>query len=97
MSRVLKADLRSEKGNEVRKLRRSGKVPAIMYAKETDPVSIKFDYNEFIKLFRAMESEGEKELQIDVQSDKKYTVKVQDRDCDPVSGLTRHVDFYILN
>jgi ribosomal protein L25 (general stress protein Ctc) len=96
MSRVLNADLRKEKGNKVRKLRRVDQVPAIMYAKEETPVAIKFDYNEFIKLYRAMEAAGEEQLVIDVQGDKKYTVRLQDRDCHPVSGLTRHVDFYII-
>jgi ribosomal protein L25 (general stress protein Ctc) len=49
----LKVEVRDIKGKDVKKLRREGQIPAIVYGKRMDnPISITCDKNEFVKLYR---------------------------------------------
>jgi large subunit ribosomal protein L25 len=94
MSKTLKVQKREIVGNEARKLRREGVLPAVVYGKGFDPINIQLEGKEFIRVYRSMK-DGEK---IVLESDKdKYEVTIQDIDLHPVKQLVRHIDFLIAN
>ena len=87
----LKVEPRNIKWKHVRKLRRTGKVPATIYGKHLEnPISITCDKNEFVKLFReaghstpvTLEWDGIEEM-----------VLIHDYQLDPVMDTVLHVDF----
>lgn len=74
-------------------LRANKKLPAVVYGKSQEAISLTLDYSEFLKMFRkAWESSiinlkvGKKEIEVLVHSFQQ----------EPVSGDYIHVDFYAL-
>ncbi len=97
MEYTLTAKLREKKGKEhAKKLRREGRVPAIMYGKGEGNTLITINTHEFETFFRR--SHGENviiTLKIEGKGDKKVIVKDIQRD--PVFGKLEHVDFQIIH
>ena len=90
----LTVETREVRWKDVKKLRREGKIPAIIYGKNVEnPISIICDKNEFVKLYRkswsstpiTLKGEGIDEMVI-----------VHDYQLDPVSDVVMHVDFLAL-
>ena len=92
---ALSVQTRSVVGNDLRKLRKTGVIPAVMYNNKTSPISIQFDDRSFYRVFKI--SGKNQIIQLDLDGDKKFSCVVHDLDLDPVSGLVRHVDFMIVN
>jgi len=87
----LKVEVRDIRGKNVKKKRRDGQIPAIIYGKHMEsPISIICDKNEFVKLYKktgsstpiTLTGEGIDEMVI-----------VHDYQLDPVSDVVLHVDF----
>lgn len=87
MSYSLVVTKRTEKGDQTRM---GGKIPAVVYGKGGEPVSIAIEHGPFIKLFRAAGSSSLIDLSIGAENAGK--VLVQDVQRDPVSDEIIHVD-----
>ena len=76
-----------------KKLRKDKKIPAVVYGKNQEPISIILNYSEFLKTFRKT---GESTI-INLKVGKKdIEVIVHDLQHEPVSGDYMHIDFYAL-
>lgn len=81
-------------GNQARKLRRAGTLPAVIYSKKVNPIHIQVNTREFYTLFK---QSGYTHV-IDLHLDSKNTpVIVHEVDVHPVTGEARHVDFLAVN
>lgn len=93
----LNIQTRELKGNPVRKLRRQGLVPSVIYGTVLqESVLAQLDLNQFIKVFRVSGKTSVVDLQNEA-SKESYPVLVQDLDLDPVTGVIRHIDFLAVN
>lgn len=87
----LKTAERTEKPNQTR---RDGKVPAVIYGKGFDSVSIAIDRKEFSQVFKAA---GTSNLIDMVVNDKKVKTLINDFQLNPITGEIEHVDFLKVN
>jgi len=86
------ATLRSDQGTSAsRRLRRAGRVPAIVYGGSTDPVSIELDHNEMYHALRKEEFHSSI-LSMDLAG-KSEQVLVRAVQWHPYKQLVLHVDF----
>lgn len=87
----LNANLRTVAGKQVNAYRKNGQIPAVIYAKHIDtPISIFFDKNEFIKLYR----EAGKSTPITIVGDGiDELVLIHEVAVHPVTTALSHVDF----
>lgn len=91
---VLKATRREVKGKQVGALRRAGKLPAVIYGRRTEPVSISLDAH---AAGLALSRVGSSSL-ITVELDgKEYPALVRERQRDYVKGTLKHVDFLAVS
>jgi len=73
-----------------RKLRKEKKIPGIIYGKESEPLSVMFEENEFVKFLRANYGKPVYDIKIE-NEDKKVVIKeIQER---PWKNQYIHVDF----
>ncbi|HKL44161.1 MAG TPA: 50S ribosomal protein L25 [Candidatus Absconditabacterales bacterium] len=87
----LDVELRDLRGKDVNKLRREGKIPAVIYGKHMDaPISIVCDKNEFVKLYKKVGTSTPITLK---GKDIEEMVLIYDFQLDPVSDVVLHVDF----
>ncbi|MFP4207257.1 MAG: 50S ribosomal protein L25/general stress protein Ctc [Wenzhouxiangella sp.] len=87
------AELRADVGKGAsRRLRRTGKVPAVLYGAERDPVSLTVDHN---FLIHAIEDEAFRSsvLNIVIEGGKRQSVVLRDLQTHPFKPLIMHVDF----
>ncbi len=89
---AISADIRTQE-EKVSHLRKSKKVPGVVYGKTQEPISLTFDASELLKLYRkAGESNiidlkvGKKELEVLVHQSQRH----------PVTGEFTHIDFYAI-
>jgi len=78
------------KKGAARRLRRSGKIPSIVYG-HNEPVPIAVDSNEFNKKFKTV---SESTLITLTSGDQSYDVLVKDYQEDMMRGRIMHIDFY---
>lgn len=92
MGVTLKADKRHGQTRSVlRKVRKSGKVPAIVYGKGKDNLPIAVDEIEMTKVLR---DEGNYAvLKLNVEDGESYQVMVYDIQKDPIKDSLLHIDF----
>lgn len=92
----IQAAVRSEQGKTVDKLRRSGKVPAVLYGHKVEKnILLSVDRKEFEKLFKLA---GESTLiSLVVDGGKPRTVLVHDIQKDYLKDDISHIDFYEVN
>ena len=78
---------------KISELRASRIIPAVIYGKHQEPIAIKMDYSEFLKLFRIS---GESHIiNIKIAKDN-FEVLVHDIQRHPISWDFLHIDFYVL-
>ncbi|MEM1312766.1 MAG: 50S ribosomal protein L25 [Patescibacteria group bacterium] len=82
-------------GNRVRKLRREGKLPAVIYSNKVDPISIELPLGSFNQVFKL--SGKNHVIDVSVAGAKSYPCIVHVLDIHPVTGVVRHVDFLAVN
>jgi large subunit ribosomal protein L25 len=91
---VLKAEKRDVIGKQVRALRREGKLPAVVYGRHIDPISIVLDARDASKtLGRATSSSL---ITIEVGG-KQYPTLVRERQLDFIRNELIHVDFMAVS
>ena len=86
---------RSELGKNVsRRLRREGKIPAVVYGMKRPSVPVAVDRKTIGTILSSETGENTViMLRLDGQEDKTRHVMIRDRQDDPVSGTLMHVDF----
>jgi large subunit ribosomal protein L25 len=91
---LISANRREIIGKHSKKLRREGKLPAIIYGHQIDPIPIVLDYRD---ASRILSSIGLSQLlTMDIEGEK-YPVLVRDRQIDYIKGNLLHVDFLAVS
>ena len=80
--------------SDLKKLRNTGKVPAVVYGYGTKNTSVKVDEVEFIKVIREIGRNGVIDLGVGSKSIK---VMVSDYQFDPLKNQITHIDFLAIN
>jgi large subunit ribosomal protein L25 len=91
---VFKAENRKVIGKKVKTLRREGKLPAVIYGKNQEPVPILLDHKEASRMLRDVSRASI--LTIDVEG-KEYTTLVRDRQREVISAEYIHIDFLAIS
>lgn len=90
----IKAQIRTLVGKKVKKLRKDGLIPATLYGKGIESISLQFNSKEFEKIFENVGESGLVEILID---DKKYPVLFKNPQYDPINGFCIHIDCHKVN
>lgn len=92
----LASNSRAEKSkqSELKELRKTGKVPAVVYGFETENTSLSVDENEFIKVIREVGRNGVIDLEI---ADGVTQVMVNEYQFDALKNQITHIDFIAIN
>jgi large subunit ribosomal protein L25 len=96
MNRIkLAVDQRHQAGKgPARRLRASGKVPAVVYGKKMEPIKVAIDLHEFKKSFDQAGSNPIFDLEIrDNGGAAKRTAILKERQINPIDGAIVHLDF----
>lgn len=91
---VFKAENRTLTGKKVKHLRREGKLPAVIYGKNQEPIPILLDHKETTLLLRNVSRASI--LTIDVEG-KEFTCLVRDRQREVISAEYIHIDFLAIS
>ncbi|NPA27010.1 MAG: 50S ribosomal protein L25 [Chloroflexi bacterium] len=96
MERVrIQAERRNVLGKKVRRLRREGKLPGVLYgAQLKEPIPITMDYRTAHKALRNVGSSTLVEVELEGEV---YTTIVRERQRDVISGRWLHIDFQALS
>lgn len=90
----LKAEVREVKGKKVKNLRLQGWLPATVYGKGFEAVSVQANQKEFDKVFAEVGESGLVEIKI---KDETWPVIFRNPQYHPVSGEMIHIDCYKVN
>ncbi len=88
---VLTATVREAKKSENNKLKREGKVPAVVYGKEYGPISISVDEKE---LFKILKEKGESSLINLELNGERFPVLIKEVQRHVLKDTFEHVDFF---
>lgn len=87
---VLKAERRNIVGKQVKALRRSGRLPAVIYGKGITPITIDLDLHDTSRLLPGLSSS--QLIVVDLNGEQHSTL-IREKQRDPVSGSLKHIDF----
>ncbi len=91
----LKAQRRTLLGKKVKRLRREGKLPAILYGPTVEePIPLVLDYTEAYKTIRSLGPSALIDLEVDGET---YTTIIRERQRDVITGKLLHVDFQAVS
>lgn len=88
----LKVQQRADTGKRVRRLRRQGLIPAVLYGHGVTNVNLSVPFHQFAKVFKTAAHSSLVDLVVD--DAKPVKVLIADVQADPLSGRTAHVDFH---
>lgn len=88
----LNVSTRQETGKRIKKRRKEGYIPAVIYGSGSKPMNLEMEYLQFSKIFKKAGETSLINLIIDKQSPVK--VLVHDIQIEPLSQSYLHVDFY---
>ena len=91
---VLKATKRDVSGKQVNALRRSGKLPAVIYGRRTEPVSVTLDAHEAGLVLSKVGSSSLITIEVDGTE---YPALVRERQRDHIKNRLIHVDFLAVS
>jgi large subunit ribosomal protein L25 len=91
---VFEANRREVIGKNVKKLRRDGLLPAVVYGHSIEPISISLDYKEASKTLDSISPSAL--VVLDIDGEKHYTL-VRDKQRNPVRRTIIHVDFQAVS
>jgi large subunit ribosomal protein L25 len=96
---VLPAQKREKVGKEIcKKLRKQGKIPAIIYGPGIDPLPIAVNFNEFEKVYNRYKGETVLYLlEVANGETQKYQCILKELQRDPVTDRVIHLDFYAVS
>jgi len=90
----LKAEKRQSTGKgESRSLRREGKIPAVLYGPDTQPVYFSINEHEFITLLKNAQS-SQQLIKIDTGDGEPQAAMIKELQTKPVTEEILHIDFY---
>ncbi len=87
----LKAEPREVIGKKVKRVRKTGLIPAVLYGHKIKSIAVSVSEKEFQKAFREA---GETSILHLVLDEKKHNVLIHDLALNPLGGEILHVDFY---
>ena len=91
--KVLNGRHRTEHGKAaIANLRRAGRIPGVMYDRHGKALSIDADYNEFMKLFKAVTESTI--VQVKLDNTDEHQVFIKDYQYDMVKNRINHFDLY---
>jgi large subunit ribosomal protein L25 len=90
---VLKAAIRSAVGKGLYALRKSGKIPAIVYGPGVDSLPIELEEKTAARVLNSLTGSTLVRLEV---GEKKYSVLLRDLQRDSILRVIRHVDFYAV-
>jgi large subunit ribosomal protein L25 len=90
----VKAQIRKVLGKKVKKIRKEGFIPATIYGKRMESVSIQIEAKEFAKIFAEVGESGVVELLVD---ETKYPVLFKNPQYDPITSEYIHIDCHKVN
>ncbi len=88
---TLEAKKRETIGRAVKKLRKQGIIPAVLYGPEVETVNVELDLKEFEKVYKQAGESSLISLKLDKDS---YSVLIHEVKLDPMKGTPLHADFY---
>ncbi|HSX41359.1 MAG TPA: 50S ribosomal protein L25 [Candidatus Saccharimonadales bacterium] len=91
---ILNLENRAEKGKQNRRLRASGKVPAVVYGHGSDPQAVAADAKMIEKVYS--QAGGNKIVGIKIGDDKQKNALFQDIQIDSRTGHLTHADLYLV-
>ena len=91
---VLKATKRDVTGKQVNALRRAGKLPAVIYGRRTDPISITLDMHVASLVLGKVGTSSLITVELD---GKEYPTLVRERQRDYLKGTLKHIDFMAVS
>ncbi|OGC50932.1 hypothetical protein A2716_02765 [candidate division WWE3 bacterium RIFCSPHIGHO2_01_FULL_40_23] len=91
----LTAKKRTELGKKSKKIRKEGKLPAVVFAKDTPSIPLTVDYLKFERIYTAS---GESTLiDLSIDNEKPFKVLVSEVSYHPVTDKINHVNFHKVN
>lgn len=91
--KVLNVKPRTEHGKAFsNRLRKEGRIPGVMYDRHGKASSVDADYNEFMKLFKAVTESTI--VKVDLGDGKDYQVFIKDYQYDIINNKIEHFDLY---
>ena len=91
---VLKAERRDVIGKQVKAMRRAGKLPAVIYGRHTDPISIALDSHGASLVLGRLTSSSLVTIDLDGQE---YPALVREKQRDYIKNRLLHVDFLTVS
>lgn len=91
---VLQANLREVVGKKVKVLRREGKLPAILYGHNIDPILVSLDLRGASRVLQSITSSHLVIVEVDGS---RHTTLVREKQRHPVQGALLHVDFQVVS
>jgi large subunit ribosomal protein L25 len=91
---VIKAVRREIIGKQVKKMRREGKLPAVMYGHHVDPIPLVLDQRETTRILNSVSLS--QLLTMDLEGET-YPVLVRDKQIDFIRGNLLHIDFLAVS
>lgn len=91
---VLKAERRDVIGKQVKALRRSGRLPAILYGRSITPIAVTFDSKAIGRILPYVTSS--QLVVIDLEGEQ-HRALMRERQLHPVLGSLLHVDFNVVS
>lgn len=91
---VLHAEKRKVTGKQVRKLRRDGKLPAIIYGHKVEPTALSLDLKEATKILSPLT--GSSLVTVSIEGIEKAAL-VREKQKDYIKGTLLHVDFQVVS
>ena len=91
---VLKAEKRDVIGKQVKAMRRAGKLPAVIYGRHTEPVSIALDAHSASLVLGRLTSSSLVTIDLDGQE---YPALVREKQRDYIKNRLLHVDFLAVS
>src|SRR5215213_10234735 len=87
---VIKAEKREVIGKQVKAMRRAGKLPAVIYGRHTDPISVALDAHTASLALGRLTSSSLVTIDLD---GKEYPALVREKQRDYIKNRLLHVDF----
>jgi large subunit ribosomal protein L25 len=92
---TLKLEHRADRGRHLQALRRQGRLPAVIYGHNVDPVTVVVEGREFVRAFQKVGRNQLVDLQLGEEPVRKALIREVQRS--PRDGDLLHVDFYQVN
>jgi len=91
---VLQAEHRDVVGKQVKALRRQGRLPAVLYGRNIQPIPVTMDFREANRILPGITSSRLLVVNVDGEE---HTALVREKQFHPVQGKLIHVDFMVVS